>query len=48
MEWSAKPDRVFEISKVLQGLLHVLVVWALGVEDLVQSPYSTAGVCRGL
>jgi hypothetical protein len=41
------PDRVFEISTVPQGVPHVLVLWALGVEDLILCPYSTAGSATG-
>jgi hypothetical protein len=37
------PDGVFEISVVPQGVVHVLVIRALGVEDLVQCSYSSAG-----
>ena len=33
------PDGVFEIPVVPQGVPHVLVVQALGVEDLIQCPY---------
>jgi hypothetical protein len=43
LEWSAMPNRVFEIPAVPQSVLHVLVVRALGVEVLVQCPYSSTG-----
>jgi hypothetical protein len=41
------PNGVFEISAVLQGVVHVLVIQTLGVEDLVQCPYSSAGCATG-
>jgi hypothetical protein len=41
------PDGVFEISAVPQSLSHVLVVQALGVEDLVQCPYPSMGCAAG-
>jgi hypothetical protein len=34
-EWLAMADRVLEIPVNLQGVVHLLVVRALGVEDLV-------------
>jgi hypothetical protein len=33
------PDGVFEVPEVPQGVPHVLVVRALGVENLIQCPY---------
>ena len=36
MEGSAVPDGVLEVSAVPKGVAHVLVVRALGVEDVVQ------------
>jgi hypothetical protein len=41
------PDRVFEVSIIPQGVSHVLAIWALGVEDLIQCPYTTAGCAAG-
>jgi hypothetical protein len=41
------PDGVFEISAVPHGVSHVLVVRALGVEDLNQCPYPAAGRAMG-
>jgi hypothetical protein len=43
------PDGVFEVPEVPQGVPHVLVVRALGVENLIQCPYPPPhGVCREL
>jgi hypothetical protein len=36
-------DRVLEISAVPQGVPHILVVWPLRFEDLIQCPYPTTG-----
>jgi hypothetical protein len=36
LEGSAVPDRVLEVPAVPKSVAHVLVVWALGVEDVVQ------------
>jgi hypothetical protein len=41
------PDGVFEIPAVTQGVPHVLVVQALGVEDLIQCPYPFTGCVAG-
>jgi hypothetical protein len=41
------PDGVFEIPAVLQGVPHVLVVRALGVKNLIQCPYPSAGCAAG-
>jgi hypothetical protein len=38
---------VFEITTVPQGVSHVLVVWALGVKNLIQCPYPLAGCTAG-
>jgi hypothetical protein len=35
LEWSAMPNRVFEVFAVPWGVTHVLVIRTLGVEDLV-------------
>jgi hypothetical protein len=37
------PNGVFEIPAVLKGVPRVLVVWALGVENLIQCPYPSMG-----
>jgi hypothetical protein len=42
------PNGVFEISIVPHGVSHVLVVRALGVEDLIQCPYPHRGARREL
>ena len=36
MEGSTVPNGVLEVTTVPEGVAHVLVVWALGVEDVVQ------------
>jgi hypothetical protein len=41
-------DRVLEIPIVLQGVVHLLVVWALGVEDLVHCSYIALWRAMGL
>jgi hypothetical protein len=43
LEWSAIPDGMLEVSAVPQGVAHVLVVRALGVEDVVQCPLASTG-----
>jgi hypothetical protein len=43
LEGSAVPDGVLEISTVLEGVAHVLVVRTLGVEDVVQCPFAFVG-----
>jgi hypothetical protein len=35
------PDRVLEVSTVLKGVAHVLVVRALGIEDVVQRAFAS-------
>jgi hypothetical protein len=39
------PDRVLEVPVVLKGVSHVLVVWALRVENLIQCPYPPPTGC---
>jgi hypothetical protein len=39
---------MFEVSAVPQGVVHVLVVRTLGVEDFIQCLYSSAGRAAGL
>jgi hypothetical protein len=41
------PNGVFEVFAVLQGVVHVLVIWTLGVEDFVQCSYSSVGHAAG-
>jgi hypothetical protein len=36
LEGSAVPDGMLEVPVVPKSVAHVLVVWALGVEDVVQ------------
>jgi hypothetical protein len=43
LEGSAIPDGVLEISAVSKSMTHVLVVRALGVEDVVQCSFASAG-----
>jgi hypothetical protein len=47
LEGSAIPDGVLEISVVPKSMTHVLVVWALGVEDVVQCSFASAGCPSG-
>jgi hypothetical protein len=42
LEGSAVPDGVFEVPAVPKSVAHVLVVWALGVEDVVQRTLASA------
>jgi hypothetical protein len=46
LEGSAIPDGVLEVSAVLEGMTHILVVRALGVEDVVQRSFASAGAPR--
>jgi hypothetical protein len=46
-ERSAIPNGVLEVSAVLQGVAHVLVVRALGVEDVIQCPLASIGCPSG-
>jgi hypothetical protein len=41
LEGSAVPDGVLEVSTVPKGVAHVLVVRALGVEDVVQHVFAS-------
>jgi hypothetical protein len=41
LEGSAVPDGVLEVSVVPKGVAHVLVVRALGVEDVVQRAFAS-------
>jgi hypothetical protein len=42
LEGSAVPDGVFEVPTVPKSVAHVLVVWTLGVEDVVQRALASA------
>jgi hypothetical protein len=48
LEGSAVPDGVLEVSAVPEGVAHVLVVRTLGVEDVVQCPFASAGCPSGM
>jgi hypothetical protein len=41
LEGSTVPDRMLEIPAVPEGVAHVLVVRALGVEDVVQRAFAS-------
>jgi hypothetical protein len=41
------PDGVFEVSVVPLGVVHVLVIQTLGVEDIIQCSHSSAGCTTG-
>jgi hypothetical protein len=43
LEGSGVPDGVLEISTVPKGVVHVLVVWTLGIEDVVQCSFASMG-----
>jgi hypothetical protein len=47
LEGSATSDGVLEISAVSKSMVHVLVVRALGVEDVVQRSFASAGCPSG-
>jgi hypothetical protein len=47
LEGSVVPNRVLEVPAVPEGVAHVLVVWALGVEDVVQCTFTSAGCSSG-
>jgi hypothetical protein len=51
LQGSVVPDGVLEVFAVPKGVAHVFVVWALGVEDVVQhafaSPRSSSGARGG-
>ena len=47
MEGSAVPDGVLEVSAVPKGVAHVLVIRALGVEDVVQRTFASARSSSG-
>jgi hypothetical protein len=47
LEVSAVPDGVLEVSAVPKGVAHVLVVRALGVEDVVQCAFASTRSSSG-
>jgi hypothetical protein len=47
LEGSAVPNRVLEVPTIPKGVAHVLVVRALGVEDVVQCMFASAGCSLG-
>jgi hypothetical protein len=48
LEGSAIPDGVLEVSAVPKGMTHILVVRALGIEDVVQCSCASAGCPSGM
>jgi hypothetical protein len=47
LEGSAVPNGMLEVPAIPEGVTHVLVVWALGVEDVVQCSFTSAGCSSG-
>jgi hypothetical protein len=47
LEGSAIPDGLLEVSAVPEGMTHILVVRALGVEDVVQCSFASVGCPLG-
>jgi hypothetical protein len=47
LEGSAIPDGVLEVSAIPEGVTHIFVVRALGVEDVVQCSFASAGCPSG-
>jgi hypothetical protein len=47
LEGSAIPNRVLEISVVPKSVTHILVVRALGIEDVVQCSFASVGCPSG-
>jgi hypothetical protein len=47
LEGSAIPNGMLEVSVVSLGVAHILVIWALGIEDVVQCPLASAGCTSG-
>jgi hypothetical protein len=47
LEGSVVPYGVLEVSTVPEGVAHVLVVWALGVEDVVQRAFASTRSSSG-
>jgi hypothetical protein len=48
LEGSAITDGVLEVSAVPEGVAHIFVVRALGVEDVVQCSFASAGCPSGM
>jgi hypothetical protein len=48
LEGSVVPDRVLEVFVVPKGVVHVLVVRALGVEDVVQRAFASTRSSPGV
>jgi hypothetical protein len=48
LEGSAIPDGVLEVSAVPEGVTHIFVVRAMGVEDVVQCSFASAGCSSGM
>jgi hypothetical protein len=48
LERSVVPNGVLEVSAVPEGVAHVLVVRALGVEDVVQRSFASARCSSGV
>jgi hypothetical protein len=47
LEGSTVPHGVLEVPAIPEGVAHVLVVWALGVEDVVQCTFASSGCSSG-
>jgi hypothetical protein len=47
LEGSAIPGEVLEVSAILEGVTHIFVVRALGVEDIVQCSFASSGCPSG-
>jgi hypothetical protein len=47
LEGLAIPNGILEVPAIPEGVAHVLVVWALGVEDVVQCTFASAGCSSG-
>jgi hypothetical protein len=47
LEGSAVPHGMLEVSAVPKGVAHVLMVWALGVEDVVQRAFASTRSSSG-
>jgi hypothetical protein len=48
LEGSVVPDEMLEIYAVLEGVAHVLMVRTLGVGDVVQHSFASAGCPSGM
>jgi hypothetical protein len=47
LEGSAVPNEVLKVYAVPEGVAHVLVVWALGVKDVVQCTFTPTRCSSG-